>query len=239
MPTVTPTHVRNILDAYEKAGLLFRWLANGQPMDSHKHANSDKKTWGFWVKIDLPGRLPPRSRVGDDKRHEKVGPEPPPDLLSKYIENHVDVSGEPMASQPEANGCLGLGLGLGKGKKHAARKTEPSLNGLCKEYAKSSFTEKFSQSPAWDTKHFVCLSKLLSSKSDMTLEEFKSRWNLYLSTDDVFHKKQGGSLAYFCSQFDKFIPQGQLNGRTKQLSDDDIEALEYLKRNNPEHSEDS
>ncbi len=94
-PEIGVEKVEEILSAFEKAGLLFRW-----------HDAGTAKFWGFWVGIDKPGRLPPPSRLR--KRHETVGPSPPPHELRKYVES-------PNGSQWLANGCPGFGFGLGSG----------------------------------------------------------------------------------------------------------------------------
>lgn len=59
--------VERLLNQLEEHELLIRWQAQG-------------KTWGYWVGIDKPGRLPPVSRRGF---HEIVGPDPPEELLRK------------------------------------------------------------------------------------------------------------------------------------------------------------
>lgn len=91
-PQVTLEDVQEILGELERVGLLVRWDDAG-------------KTWGYWVGIDKPGRLPAASR--QHKNHEATGPTPPPNLLQS------------MASQRLANGCVGIGIGtcigIGKG----------------------------------------------------------------------------------------------------------------------------
>lgn len=89
-PSVTIQRVAAILDEFERVGILGRWEVNG-------------KTWGYWIGINKPGRLPPPSRL--DKNHEKLG-ETPPDYI---------LSGQSMASQRSADGCVGFGFGSGSG----------------------------------------------------------------------------------------------------------------------------
>jgi hypothetical protein len=111
-PSVTLDHVVAILDAFERAKLLFRWqAANG-------------KWWGFWVGIDKPGRLPPASRTN----HEKRGPTVPFDKLTNFLTtessklsgNEINgfptvASGYPLASDWLTSGCQGNGTGKGRG----------------------------------------------------------------------------------------------------------------------------
>lgn len=82
-PDVTPEDVELFLKAFEDAGMLFRWTdANG-------------RTWGYFVGIDRPGRLPGKSRKG---KNEKIGAEPAIPELRKFL---------------ESKGCPGFGLGSG------------------------------------------------------------------------------------------------------------------------------
>ena len=61
---ITPEDVVAILDELERVKLLFRWDVAG-------------KTWGFWIGIDKPGRLPSAARQRE--RHEKTGETVPQD----------------------------------------------------------------------------------------------------------------------------------------------------------------
>ena len=49
-----------ILDAFEKAKILFRWTVTGG------------KTWGYWIGIHGKGRLPARSQKKYDRGGEPV-----------------------------------------------------------------------------------------------------------------------------------------------------------------------
>src|SRR4051812_37229114 len=48
-PEITLEQVEQLLSELERAGILIRW-------------NQGNKTWGYWVGIDKPGRLPATSR---------------------------------------------------------------------------------------------------------------------------------------------------------------------------------
>ena len=91
MPAFSKDDLRAILNEFQRCDLLRSWT------------EPDGKLWGFWTKINKQGRLPPKTRL--DGRHERAGPEPPPEILaaSQWLTN-----GEPKVS-------LGLGLGLGSG----------------------------------------------------------------------------------------------------------------------------
>ncbi len=104
-PNVAPEDVVAILNSLVEAGILYPWV------DEHA------KTWGTWYGLrgkGKEGRLPPLSRRGEkEQRHERIGPEPTPEI-SEALER-----GQPMASRWLPNGCLGLGLGLGSGQVRA------------------------------------------------------------------------------------------------------------------------
>src|SRR5580704_6668172 len=57
-PDVTVADVESFLAAFEDVGLLYRWT------------ESDGKSWGYFVGIEKPGRLPGKSRKG---KNEKIG----------------------------------------------------------------------------------------------------------------------------------------------------------------------
>jgi hypothetical protein len=94
-PDVSVERVEEILDSLQRVKILFRWQ------------DTDGRTWGFWVGIRKPGRLPGPSR----KDHEKSGAEPPVGQLVEFI----GTTGQPSVNQPDASGCVGLGSGLGSG----------------------------------------------------------------------------------------------------------------------------
>jgi hypothetical protein len=115
-PDVDAEKVEKILAEFERVKLLFRWTDGG-------------KTWGYFVGIEKPGRLPAPSRLKHS--HEVLGPEPPKQSLQSFI-GSVVADGQPLASHPVANGsggfgfCLGLGLGKGDGQPMASHEDQTS-----------------------------------------------------------------------------------------------------------------
>ena len=97
-PDVTPEDTVAILDEFERVKLLYRWKVSGH-------------TWGYWVGIEKPGRLPSQAR--QKERHERTGEPVPQDELRVFL------GLEPIGSQQETIrepiGSLGLGLGSGLG----------------------------------------------------------------------------------------------------------------------------
>lgn len=84
-PDVSAEDVETFLNAFESAGLLFRW---NEP---------DGKNWAYFTGIEKPGRLPGQSRR---KKNEKVGADPPKEALRKFL---------------ESKNFPGLGFGIGSG----------------------------------------------------------------------------------------------------------------------------
>jgi hypothetical protein len=95
-PDCSIEFVEDLLKEFERVGLLRRWTDAG-------------KTWGFFIGIDKPGRLPPASRI--ERRHDVCGPEPPGKAKEEPAVNGRVASGQPVVSQPEANGYVGSGSG--------------------------------------------------------------------------------------------------------------------------------
>jgi hypothetical protein len=107
-PDITEQNVREILDEFDRTGLLFRFCEE-----------NTGKMWGFWIGIDRPGRLPSASRLKN--RHEILGPTPPQEALQKYVASHRLANGQPMAALG-----FGLGFGLGSGSSEAKNASDSS-----------------------------------------------------------------------------------------------------------------
>ncbi|MGC1905420.1 MAG: hypothetical protein WA715_16485 [Candidatus Acidiferrum sp.] len=100
------------------------------------------------------------------------------------------------------------------------------------DLAYEAFEAKHGRKPLWLGKDFSSLKALLRSQSadSLPLERLTSLWRHFTESTEVFTVKQGDSLAYFCTNIDKFS-DGPLvaergngsNGKTK-LSGDDLTA---------------
>jgi hypothetical protein len=99
-PEITLEQVEQILAELERVKLLFRWTDE-----------STGKTAGYFVGIEKTGRLPAASRLKHG--HELLGPILPRELLQRFLS--PETSGQPVDSQPVANGSRGFGFGLGLG----------------------------------------------------------------------------------------------------------------------------
>lgn len=98
-PDFTPAMVREMLDAFEGAKMLFRWT------------EPDGKAWGHFVGSDKPGRLPGKSRRG---RNEKVGPPIPAAALADFLRTPAAANGNNQF--PNGNDSFpGSGSGIGSG----------------------------------------------------------------------------------------------------------------------------
>jgi hypothetical protein len=74
------------------------------------------------------------------------------------------------------------------------------------EFATETFrTNHSGQLPAWSGKDWKALSILLQRNPNPSLDEMRRRWTDFLSSTDRYIRSQGDSLAFFCSNFDRFI----------------------------------
>lgn len=91
----------------------------------------------------------------------------------------------------------------GNNGKNGKKETLPSEVALAWEHAKEKFLEKYGQEPDWSAKgHWPGILRFMKKHS---LEEFRNRWDRFMWTTDSYYSKQGGSLAWFCANADKFI----------------------------------
>jgi hypothetical protein len=96
-PNVDLQAVEEMLKCFELAKMLFRWQA------------ADGSTWGYWVGIDKPGRLPSGTSCKNAAKGEPV----PANLLQAFTSNG---NRTPTGQQPDNDrrGLDGIGTGLGK-----------------------------------------------------------------------------------------------------------------------------
>ena len=88
-------------------------------------------------------------------------------------------------------------------------------------FAFESFTSKHSRKPLWQGKDRNGLKNLLKNQSaeSLPLERLQNNWRNFLASTEPFTVNQGGSLAYFCWNLDKFSdgpilqPKGKSNGK--------------------------
>jgi hypothetical protein len=57
-----------------------------------------------------------------------------------------------------------------------------------------SFQRHYGGKPDWGPADYRQLADLFKRKNDLTVESFQAHWDGYITTDDPFHRKQGGSL---------------------------------------------
>jgi hypothetical protein len=218
-PDISFDDTEKIRREFCRVGLLFLWSDE-----------ASGKIWGYFTGIEKPGRLPARSRL--DKKHEPIGPTPPRDALHSYVElTRSKALDAAVVSQWLANGCLGfdfglgIGPGLGVGKTASQKTVSPSTNSGAVtnsrrqkpapgdlrfqpffQFAYESFTVKHGRKPLWLGKDKNGLKNLLKSQSAeaLPLERLQTVWRNFLDSTEAFTVKQGDSVAYFCSNIDKF-----------------------------------
>jgi hypothetical protein len=216
-PDISFDDTEEVRREFCRVGLLFLWSDE-----------ASGKIWGYFTGIEKPGRLPAKSRL--DKKHEPIGPTPPADALRSYIElTRSKALDAAVVSQWLANGCLGfgfgsgIGLGVGKtpskkpvsatassGAETSSRHQKPAPGDSRFQslfaFAFESFAVKHGRKPLWQGKDRNGLKNLLKNQSaeSLPLERLKTNWRNFLDSTEAFTAKQGDSLAYFCSNVDKF-----------------------------------
>jgi hypothetical protein len=74
------------------------------------------------------------------------------------------------------------------------------------EFARQGFvTAHGGHGPTWSKKDYGQLARLLATNPHLSLDELRRRWTSFLSSSDPFTRSQGHSLAFFCSNLDRFI----------------------------------
>lgn len=190
-PGITLETVEDIiLPAFQRVGMLFTWMAEG-------------KLWGFWTGIKKQGRLPSLSRL--QKRHESVGPEPPADQLTKYLES---THGQPLANQRLANGWEGSGSGFGSGSGSIWSQAKAA----CDQTDSSKKTKKETKAPQHSDRAKQ-LAQLLLVRVVANLKRLNAKSKLLGSK-----KQQQASV-------EKWVPDIELMLRLDGYSEVEVRAL--------------
>jgi hypothetical protein len=101
-----------------------------------------------------------------------------------------------------------------------ARPTDPRYQPFY-AFAFGSYSAKHGRKPLWSGKEQKSLQTLLKSHAPeaLPLERLKLLWEHFATSTEPFTAKQGDSLAYFCSNLDKFSDgpisqsRGKVNGK--------------------------
>jgi hypothetical protein len=120
-------------------------------------------------------------------------------------------------------------------KKDPAAKPAPPTDTRFQPFVNAAFESykaKHGREPLWQGKDFSALGRLLKSQSveRLPLKQLVCLWGDFLKSTELFTVKQGDSLAYFCSNLDKFVdgpilavPQkGGCDGIQKPTTGDNI-----------------
>jgi len=104
----------------------------------------------------------------------------------------------------------------------------PSWLEEAKRYAFETWEDRFGEPPGWPVKDYVTLSTFLASKKGyISLEDFKARWDKFLTVDKKFYLDNGYGLGFFCSQFNAFVG---VRARSKRPERSDKEVEDQVSR---------
>lgn len=177
-PEFRTENVQEILDEFKRVDLIRTWESGG-------------KTWGYFVGMEKPGRLPFPSQVARGDYKLKLGiPNPPKSLIEQDTSESQDETKKP---QDRFRLGLGLGLGIGLGEEEFVS-------------FKSNITDKARE---------ILGTRI--SPQDRAWEELRSIARSYGrgETEDAFedwaNTRRGETLAYPLSEFVK-VADGLLRG---------------------------
>ncbi len=130
---------------------------------------------------------------------------------------------------------------LSRSKKEGSKKENPAPKPTAPadtrfrpffHFAYESFTVKHGRKPLWQGKDHNGLKNLLKglSAEALPLERLQTLWRNYLDSTEAFTVKQGSSLAYFCSNIDKFS-DGPLTAASGKVSYGKSTATDLALRN--------
>jgi hypothetical protein len=86
-----------------------------------------------------------------------------------------------------------------------------------------AFITHYGQPPTWNGRDHRALANLLRDKPDLPVDELRRRFGNFLASTEPYIAGQGGSLAFFCSNFDRFLlgpvdQRGGGNGFSSRLN---------------------
>lgn len=88
-----------------------------------------------------------------------------------------------------------------------------------RDFATETYRQKFNETPNWMKKDSAQLDGLFARKPDLTLEEFRRRWQFYLQSDSNFYRSQGYRLGFFCSHSFDALRDGPQNDRGREAEE--------------------
>jgi len=95
-----------------------------------------------------------------------------------------------------------------KTEKYHAAETAPRADPrfrLMHDSFYEAYRAKHGQPPAWSGKDRKALKGFLKDQPHVTSDELRRRYGHFLDSTDHYFRQQGGSLAFFLSNFDKFL----------------------------------
>ncbi len=120
-------------------------------------------------------------------------------------------------------------------RKNTAAKTAPLADLRFQpffQFAYESFTCKHGRKPIWQGKDQKGLKNLLRNQdvAAVSLERLQALWRNFLDSTDAFTVKQGDSLAYFCSNIDKFS-DGPIRAGNRKVTNGNLTGTELATHN--------
>ncbi len=104
----------------------------------------------------------------------------------------------------------GRSVGMFSGKNGSGNGS--GLFNQAKEYFIQTWQKRFSSKPTWGSKDYSGLARILRRHPELTIAEFRARWDRYICDGDPFiANRMGHSLAFFCSRFDAYINRSGLD----------------------------
>lgn len=107
-----------------------------------------------------------------------------------------------------------------------------SIAAPAQDFAFQTYQKKFGERPNWTKKDFVQVVRLIRSKQNLTLDEFKRRWIFYLKSTDPFYAKNGYALGFFCSKAFDALRTGPLDERGAPAGNTGMSRAELELRRN-------
>lgn len=84
-----------------------------------------------------------------------------------------------------------------------------SLIRACTDAAQEIYVGRWKQKPAWGPPDWTQIASLFRTKTDITEEDFRRRYRIFVESSEPFHRNKFGSLRHFAVNYDQFIEAPQ------------------------------
>ena len=160
---------------------------------------------GLWLEQDGMRRTLLKQKQFSKLQSERAKRKPEPSRIQ--AETQPDSSRIEAGTQPSFESAFELAseeknLNL-KNKPAATPPSDDSRLVQCRDFAFETFTEKRGHPPTWMKGDYKQLADKVA-QTHFTFLEFKKRWQNFLESTEPWVVSKGGSLKWFCSEFDSF-----------------------------------